>query len=94
MARKTIPHEKPLPKGLKLTCPGRHAVGDLQEILLQSLRELESRNIRFVSGLNIYLTAVDEHGRPLLHYPDGRNIPGDIIAIDRPYRSAADEHGL
>ena len=40
------------------------------------------------------LTPVDQHGRALTHFPDGRKIPGSIVTVEGPYRSAAEEHGL
>lgn len=90
----TVKKDKPLPKGMKLNCPGRHSTDDVLAIFLNAVRELKARNIKHVSGLNIYLTPVDQHGRALTHFPDGKKIPGSIVTVDGPYRSAADELGL
>lgn len=85
---------KTLPKGVKLTCPGRHRIQDMLPIFLNAIQELNDRNIKHISGLNIYLTPVDQHGRALTHFPNGIKIPGSIITVEGPYRSAAEEHGL
>jgi len=92
--RRTAKKEKPLPKGMKFNCPGRHATDEVLAIFLNAVHELKERNIKHISGLNIYLTPVDQHGRALTHFPDGRKIPGSIVTVDGPYRSAAEEHGL
>jgi hypothetical protein len=92
--RRTAKTQKPLPKGMKLNCPGRHKIDDMLPIFLNALHELKERNIKHLSGLNIYVTPVDQHGRPLTHFPDGKKIPGSIVTVEGPYRSAAEEHGL
>jgi len=92
--RRTPKKDKPLPKGMKLNCPGRHAVDDMLAILLNAVHEIKACNIKHVSGLNIYVTPVDQHGRALTHFPDGREIPGSIVTVEGPYRSAAEDHGL
>lgn len=93
-AASTKAKDKPQPKGVKLTCPGRHRIQDMLPIFLNALQELNDRNIKHVAGLNIYLTPVDQHGRALTHFPGGIKIPGSIITVEGPYRSAAEEHGL
>jgi hypothetical protein len=92
--RRTAKTQKPLPKGMKLNCPGRHKIDDMLPIFLNAVQELKARNIKHLAGLNIYLTPVDQHGRALTHFPDGRKIPGSIVTVEGPYRSAAEEHGL
>jgi hypothetical protein len=62
---RTARKNKPLPKGVKLTCPGRHRIQDMLSIFLNAIQELNDRNIKHISGLNIYLTPVDQHGRAL-----------------------------
>ncbi len=93
-SRKSPRKDKPLPKGMKLNCPGRHSTDDVLAIFLNAVNELKARNLKYVSGLNIYLTPVDQHGRPLTHFGDGGKISGSIVTVDGPYRSAAEEHGL
>jgi hypothetical protein len=58
-ASTTAKKAKTLPKGVKLTCPGRHRIQDMLPIFLNAIQELNDRNIKHISGLNIYLITVD-----------------------------------
>jgi len=92
--RKSVTKDKPLPKGMKIACPGRHSTDEVIAIFVSAVHELKARNIKHIAGLNIYFTPIDRHGRPLTHFPDGAKIPGSTVTLDRPYKSAAEEHGL
>lgn len=77
--------------GLRISLKGQRTTLELRAMLHEAVDRLEALGLTHLRNANLYLTPVDAKGNQLTHIGAS---PIEDIAIERPYRSAAEEHGL
>ncbi len=80
------------PRGLRIQLRGTRTPEQLRDMLRQAVDRIEEHGITHVSGINLYLSPVDENGAPVTPVANGQSVSS--IVIEAPYKSAADEYGL
>jgi len=91
-SRKRPPKPKqPARSGLRISLKGLRSTRELRAMLHEAVDRLEALGITHLRGSNLYLTPTDSQGQLVTRIGAA---PIEDIEIERPYPSAAEEHGL
>jgi len=77
--------------GLRISLKGQRSTRELRAMLHEAVDRLEALGITHLRGSNLYLTPTDAKGAVVTRIGAA---PIEDIDIERPYPSAAEEHGL
>ena len=80
------------PRGLRIQLRGSRSTEELRDMLRQAVDQMEEHGIKQASGVNLYITPLDENGARVTPVANGQAV--NTIVIEAPYKSAADEYGL
>ena len=78
--------------GMRFQLKGHHPTADLRAMLNEMVDQIEAVGVTHVRGANFYFTPSDKNGSPVFPRQNGYRVV--FQPIERPYRSAAEEHGI
>ena len=77
---------------MRIQLKGLHTTADIRAMLNEAIDQIEAVGITHLFGANFYFSPADRNGSRV--YPRQYGHPVVFPAIEQPYRSAADEHGI